>query len=75
MFIVRRHDQVACNGEIARELACLKRMFNLALQAKKIIRKPYSPTLSEYNVRKVFFLSPWRLIPCWPNSQSIYVRG
>jgi integrase len=54
-FILHRHDLGASNGEIGRELACLKRMFNLALQAEKIIRKPYIPTLTEDNVRKGFF--------------------
>lgn len=54
-FIVHRKEQGASNGEIGRELAALKRMFNLALHAEKIVRKPYIPTLAENNVRQGFF--------------------
>jgi hypothetical protein len=43
------------NAEINRELATLKRMFTLALQAEKISRSPYIPMLEERNTRKGFF--------------------
>src|SRR2546426_5685318 len=35
-YVAKRLEQGACNGTINRELAALKRMFNLALQAEKI---------------------------------------
>jgi integrase len=54
-FIAHRREQGASNGEIGRELAALKRMFNLALHAERITRKPYIPTLAENNVRQGFF--------------------
>ena len=57
-FIVKRQEDRASNGEICRELATLKRMFNLALHAEKITRKPYIPTLAEDNVRQGFFERP-----------------
>ena len=43
------------NGEINRELAALKRMFNLAFQAEQITRKPHIPMLEENNARQGFF--------------------
>ena len=43
------------NGEINRELTLLKRAFNLAIQAGKLISKPYIPLLKERNVRTGFF--------------------
>lgn len=57
-FIVHRKEQGASNGEIGRELAALKRMFNVALHAEKITRKAYIPTLAEDNVRQGFFERP-----------------
>jgi hypothetical protein len=54
-FIAQRKEHEASNGEIGRELAALKRMFNLALHTEKIIRAPYIPTLAEDNVRQGFF--------------------
>lgn len=42
-------------GEINRELTTLKRMFSLAIQAGKLVQKPYFPMLREDNVRKGFF--------------------
>ena len=54
-YIAKRQEEGAKNGSINRELAALKRMFNLALQAEKIIRKPYIPSLEENNARKGFF--------------------
>ena len=43
------------NAEINRELTALKRMFNLAIQAGKLIQKPHIPFLKEDNVRVGFF--------------------
>jgi integrase len=43
------------NAEINRELTALKRMFNLAIQAGKLIQKPHIPFLKEHNVRVGFF--------------------
>jgi integrase len=54
-FIVHRQARHVSNAEINRELAALKRAFNLALHAEKIFRKPYIPMLKEDNVRKGFF--------------------
>jgi integrase len=42
-------------GEINRELTVLKRMFSLATQAGKLVRKPHFPMLRENNVRVGFF--------------------
>jgi integrase len=54
-YIAHRQQEGAKNGSINRELAALKRMFTLALQAEKITRKPYIPTLEENNARTGFF--------------------
>jgi len=54
-FIARRKDQKASNAEVNRELAALKRAFNLAMQAEQITRKPHIPMLAENNVRQGFF--------------------
>jgi cytochrome P450 len=43
------------NAEINRELALLKRMFRLAVQAEKLIRQPHVPLLEERNARAGFF--------------------
>jgi integrase len=42
------------NASINRELAALKRMFTLAVQARKLSSKPYIPTLEENNARQGF---------------------
>ena len=49
-----RRRQVS-NAEINRELTILKRAFSLAIQAGKLINKPYIPLLKERNVRTGFF--------------------
>lgn len=54
-YIAQRQEANAATATINRELAVLKRAFNLALQAEKIISKPYVPMLTENNVRKGFF--------------------
>jgi integrase len=50
----RREISVSA-GEINRELTALKRMFNLARQAGKLLHAPYIPLLQEHNVRTGFF--------------------
>ncbi|HKA54224.1 MAG TPA: tyrosine-type recombinase/integrase, partial [Candidatus Binatia bacterium] len=57
-FVDKRQAEGASNGEINRELAALKRMFNLALEAELITRKPVIKLLAEDNVRQGFF-EPW----------------
>jgi integrase len=54
-YIVSRQKAGASNAEINRELAALKRAFNLAVQAGKLFNKPHVPMLRENNVRKGFF--------------------
>jgi integrase len=53
-YVKERQDQSAAPATINRELAALKRMFNLAVQAGKLYHKPYVPMLQEDNVRKGF---------------------
>lgn len=43
------------NGEVNRELALLKRMFNLGIQTGRIYRKPHIAMLEERNARQGFF--------------------
>ncbi|HXG90327.1 MAG TPA: tyrosine-type recombinase/integrase [Vicinamibacterales bacterium] len=45
----------ASNAEINRELALLKRMFTLSVQAAKLLYRPHIPMLKENNVRTGFF--------------------
>lgn len=52
--IARRQQEGASNATINRELAALKRMFSLAVQAGKLASKPYIPTLEENNARQGF---------------------
>jgi integrase len=54
-FITQRQADGAANATINRELAFLKRAFNLGIEAEKIVRKPYIPQLKEDNVRSGFF--------------------
>jgi len=54
-YVSCRLEESAANATINRELAALKRMFNLGLQAEKIYRKPHIPMLQENNVRSGFF--------------------
>jgi hypothetical protein len=51
----RRPIAGVSNGEINRELTALKRMFTLAIQARKLLQKPHIPLLKERNVRVGFF--------------------
>jgi integrase len=54
-YIEQRQQAGAATSTINRELSVLKRAFNLALQAEKIVSKPYIPMLPENNVRTGFF--------------------
>ena len=54
-FISARLDAKASAGEINRELALIKRMYTLAIQAGKLLTRPYVPMLAENNVRTGFF--------------------
>ena len=54
-YVSRRQEEGAANATINRELAALKRIYSLGIQAEKIYRKPYIPMLQENNVRKGFF--------------------
>jgi integrase len=56
-YTLNRQEQGASNASINRELAALKRMFNLAVKMtpSKVARTPHIPMLKESNVRKGFF--------------------
>jgi len=56
-YVAKRRSEGAANGTINRELACLKRMFKLALQhtPQKVARIPHILMLEEHNVRSGFF--------------------
>jgi integrase len=54
-YITHRQEEGAASGTINRELAALKRMFNLALRAEQLYRKPYIPMLRENPPRQGFF--------------------
>ena len=53
-IIAQRQSRAVSNGTINRELAALKRMFSLAVQAGKLSSKPYIPALEENNARQGF---------------------
>ena len=54
-FITGRLAAGASPAEINRELALLKRMFSLAVEAQKLHAKPRIPMLEEHNTRRGFF--------------------
>ena len=53
-YIESRQQQGAQNATINRELAALKRMFNLGREHRKVRDVPIFPHLKENNVRKGF---------------------
>lgn len=55
--MAHRLDEGASNATINRELAALKRMLNLAMQAEKLHSRPYIAMLREDNIRTGFFES------------------
>ncbi len=54
-YIQKRQEEGAANATINRELAALKRMFTLAIQAETLHRRPHIPRLLEDNIRQGFF--------------------
>ena len=54
-YAAHRQAAGASNATINRELIVLKRMCTLAMQAGKLMVRPYIPLLKENNVRKGFF--------------------
>jgi len=54
-FVAKRKKANASNGEINRELAVLKRMFTLAMQARKAHHRPHVEMLKEAAPRAGFF--------------------
>lgn len=54
-YTKERQEAGASNAEINRELALLKRAYNLALRAEQLVKKPYIPLLQERNIRQGFF--------------------
>src|SRR4029079_7065778 len=54
-FIAERQDAKASAAEINRELAALRRAFNLAVQDGRLLQRPYFPMLKERNTRTGFF--------------------
>jgi len=53
-YISRRQSEGSSNASINRELAALKRMFTLSVQAGKLNSSPYIPSLQEDNARQGF---------------------
>jgi integrase len=54
-YVRVRQDENAAAATINRELAALKRMFSLAVQAGKLLHRPHIPMLRENNTRTGFF--------------------
>lgn len=54
-YIAKRQAAGAASATINRELAALKRMYSLALQAGNLLHRPYIPMLEENNTRRGFF--------------------
>ncbi|HEY7163679.1 MAG TPA: site-specific integrase [Candidatus Binatia bacterium] len=54
LYISQRQQTGAAGASINRELAALKRMFSLAIQAGKLSSKPHVPMLNEDNARQGF---------------------
>lgn len=52
--IAKSQEAGAANGTINRDLAALKSLFALALEANKLSRKPHIPSLEENNARQGF---------------------
>lgn len=54
-YIAHGQDEGAANASIRKELAALKRAFNLALQAERLSSKPHIPNVKVNNTREGFF--------------------
>ncbi len=57
-YIGHRQGERAANASINRELAALKRMFNLAVRARRLNHAPYVAMLAENNARQGFVDHP-----------------
>lgn len=57
-YVRKRLDEGAANGTINRELTALKRMFNLALRAQRVARRPHVEMLAEATPRSGFVERP-----------------
>jgi integrase len=55
LYIAARQDAGAANATVQLELAALRRMFNLAVQAQRLARRPHIPSLRVQNAREGFF--------------------
>lgn len=56
--VLDRQKEGAANASINRELACLRRMFSLALKSGQLVYVPYIPLLAEDNARQGFVDHP-----------------
>jgi integrase len=65
-YVLQRQAEGLTNGSINRELAGLKRMYNLGQQRGKIIRKPHVAMLREQNARTGFFE--------WKEFQAVHAK-
>jgi integrase len=54
-YIADRQDAGAANASIQKELAALKRAFNLAVQAERLAQRPHVPGVNVQNARQGFF--------------------
>lgn len=54
-YIAHRQDEGAANASIMKELAALKRAFNLAVQAGRLATRPHIPSVKVDNTREGFF--------------------
>jgi len=54
-YIESRLTAGAARATVQREIACLRRMFRLGIQAGKVMRLPHFPAIQIDNVRKGFF--------------------
>lgn len=55
LYIAGRQEDGAANASIRKELAALKRAFNLAIQAEQLTTKPHIPSVKVSNTREGFF--------------------
>jgi integrase len=53
-YVIERQKESAAHATINRELAALKRAFNLAVEAERLSHAPYIAMLEEHNVRQGF---------------------
>jgi integrase len=54
-YTAKRQAEGASNASVNRDLMLLKRMCTLAMQAAKLMVRPYIPLLKEANIRRGFF--------------------